>query len=292
MVGMAWQTGVVAGLAQSGVNLHDADMILGTAAGASLAWRLAAGQSAADLAAAIDHEAYLPPASNPTSRTTPPSGIPDLLWRQFKAEMAGEDTIALRRQIGALAMPGTAEDEASFLEKTDQFIPIGRDQPWPAAFSCSAIDAETGELVVWQAASTIALSQGVASSCSVPISNPPVTIGGRRFISGAMRSVSNVDLATGYDNVLVIAMRSPPGDARMAERMQQSLDFEVSRLRKDGTTVDVIQPDEASMAAIGHELADVLDLRRRPAACKAGIDQGKSLAGSIKPGWGQSDFLR
>lgn len=283
MVGMAWQTGVVAGLLEADVDVRLADLILGTAAGASLGWQLASGRSAAEIAATICAEVNAPP---PAPRLAPPSALPDLLWRQCEAELAGHDPMPLRREIGALSLSAPPADEAAFLDTIGKAVPLGRGHPWPARFACSAIDAESGQLLAWRAASGIALVEGVGSSCSVPISNPAVTIKGRRYISGAMRSVSNADLAAGYKQVLVLAMRAPPGDARMAERMQRSLVFETSRLRDGGAVVDVVQPDDLSMSAIGFELANVLDLRRRPAACEAGIAQGRALAPSLKPGWG------
>lgn len=285
MVGLAWQTGVAAGLEEAGVDLRDADMIFGTAAGASLGWRLACGRAATTLAAAICIEENAAPSPAASSRTAPPSGLPDLLWRQFEAELAGGDATSLRREIGAMSLDAKTVDEATYLERTDQMLPIGRGQPWPAKFACSAVDAGTGELVAWRASSAVGLAEAVGSSCSVPISSPAVTIKARRYISGAMRSVSNADLAAGYDHVLVIAMRPPPSDPRTTERMQRSLAFETDRLREGGAVVDVVQPDDASMAAIGFELANVLDLRRRPAACKAGMAQGRALAAALKPYW-------
>lgn len=285
MVGMAWQTGVAAGLQEADLHLCDADMIFGTAAGASLGWRLACGRAATTLAAAICAEDNPVPSLAPSSPSAPPSGLPDLLWRQFEAEMAGGDAASLRREIGAMSLGARTVDESTFLERTDQMLPIGRGQPWPANFACSAIDAGTGELVAWRASSAVGLAEAVGSSCSVPISSPAVTIKGRRYISGAMRSVSNADLAAGYDHVLVMAMRPPPSDPRTTERMQRSLAFETDRLRQGGASVNVVQPDGASMDAIGFELANILDLRRRPAACKAGIAQGRALAAVLKPYW-------
>ena len=45
----------------------------------------------------------------------------------------------------------------------------------------------------------------MAASCAVPGVYPPVTIDGRRYVDGGMRSAANADLAQGYDRVVVLA---------------------------------------------------------------------------------------
>ena len=57
-----------------------------------------------------------------------------------------------------------------------------------------------------------AFARGVASSCSVPGLFPPITINGRRYIDGGMRSATNFDLAEGYERVIAVAV-IPPGGA-------------------------------------------------------------------------------
>src|SRR3954464_4884352 len=49
-VGIAWESGLVAGLAQGGVDLGQADFTLGTSAGSFVGARLAMGEPAATLA--------------------------------------------------------------------------------------------------------------------------------------------------------------------------------------------------------------------------------------------------
>jgi NTE family protein len=56
---------------------------------------------------------------------------------------------------------------------------------WPAGFRCTAIDIDTGELVVWDEGSGVSLLHAVASSCAVPVLFPTVTIKSRRYMEAA-----------------------------------------------------------------------------------------------------------
>jgi len=70
----------------------------------------------------------------------------------------------------------------------------------------TAVDAATGEFRTFDRDSGVPLVQAVAASCAVPGVYPPVTIGGRRYVDGGMRSAANVDLAAGVERVVVLAV--------------------------------------------------------------------------------------
>jgi hypothetical protein len=53
---------------------------------------------------------------------------------------------------------------------------------------------------------------------------------------------------------------------------------EALALRRRGAHVTTINPDAATMAAIGSSLADLMDARRRDAVTAAGLAQGRHLA--------------
>jgi NTE family protein len=120
----------------------------------------------------------------------------------------------------------------------------------------------------------------VASSCSVPGVYPPVTLKGRRYIDGGMRSGTNADLAGGHELVVLVALRL--GDGGPNDRMRARLDEEVAALTDGGAEVLLLTPDEASQAALGPNL---MDFRRRPDAVRAGLVQGAALAGEVAARW-------
>jgi NTE family protein len=69
----------------------------------------------------------------------------------------------------------------------------------------TAVDAATGEFRTFDRDSGVPLVQAVAASCAVPGVYRPVTIDGRRYVDGGRRSAANVDLAEGFERVVVLA---------------------------------------------------------------------------------------
>ena len=159
-------------------------------------------------------------------------------------------------------------------------------QGWPRRYACTAVDAETGAFIVWDGGNQAELSRAVASSCAVPCVFPPITIDGRRYIDGGMRSATNADLAEGHDRVLIISLMgasrlgSPP-DPRL-ERYRRRMEDELGVLADAGGTVEILTPD--------HEAADVLgvnlmDSSRALAAAETGIRQGREAATILSDFW-------
>jgi NTE family protein len=284
-VGIAWEAGLIAGLAEGGVDLAAADYILGTSAGSFVGSQLAMGKAAGDMAAAILAEADRPrPAPPPVAgRPAEATAAPNLalLFQKMQEAASGQrDPQAVRREIGAFALAAQTVDEATFIRGFGRSLAEAQADAWPQRnFACTAVDAETGEFVVWSGESKVGLARAVASSCSVPGVFPPISINGRRYIDGGMRSPTNADLAAGHPLVVVIALRiaGPPAQGRTP------LDAEIDTLKAGGARVELITPDAASQSAFG---ANLMDARVRPAAARAGLAQGRALAASLTGAWG------
>ncbi len=281
-VGIAWEAGLLAGLAEGGADLANADFILGTSAGSFVGAQLALGRPAAELTAAILAEADRPR----PARTGATGPAPDLLplMRMMREARAGlREPGEIRREIGAFALAATTMDEDAFIASFGRtFAAIG-DEVWPSpAFACTAVDALTGDFVVWDSTSAVGLTRAVASSCSVPGVFPPISLKGRRYIDGGMRSGSNADLAKGHDLTVVIALRLG-GDTDMGRATQAQLDEEIAVLRDAGGRVELITPDAASHSAFGPNL---MDPAHRPAAARAGLSQGAGIAAVVASFWG------
>ena len=288
-VGIAWEAGLLAGLAEAGVNLAEADYILGTSAGSFVGSRIAMGKRAADIAAAILAEADRPRPPPPPvngqpaeARAAPNLGI--LFQKMQEAASGTRDPVEVRREIGAFALSAQTVDEETFIRGFGRSLSEAQADAWPErGFACTAVDAETGKFVVWDAGAKVGLARAVASSCSVPGVFPPITIEGRRYIDGGMRSATNADLARGHDLVVVIAIRLALGGGEAAERLRAPLEAELKALRDDGARVELIVPDDASVAAFG---VNLMDARVRPAAASAGLEQGRGLAAAMAGVWG------
>ena len=100
-----------------------------------------------------------------------------------------------------------------------------------------------------------------------------MTIDGRRYVDGGMRSAANADLAHGYDRVVVLAP-IPRGFGPMA-----SVDAQVTGMV---CRVAVVSPDAGSRTAIGR---NVLDPAARAPSAQAGRAQAASVVERIEEVW-------
>ena len=199
-LGIAWQAGVVAGLVQAGVDLGDADRIIGTSAGAFVGAQLASGRDLRSLMEAQvalgRREAAEKHASNiPRAVFTPPDLGP--LLTLMMTPLAQEETAQDRRvKLGALALATNTIDEAVYLQGFGKSFGA-----WPARFACTAVDVITGDLKVFDQSSGFDLRRGVAASCAIPGVFPTVALGSERYMDGGVRSPTCIDLACGSAKV-------------------------------------------------------------------------------------------
>ena len=135
---------------------------------------------------------------------------------------------------------------------------------------------------MWNKEAGVGVKRAVASSCAVPGVFPPITIKGRRYVDGGMRSPTNADLAKGYDAVIAVSVTGASADPAMTDRFRKQLDKELQVVRDGGARVELIVPDQASISTFGINL---MDPRRRPGAAKAGLEQGRVLAAQLRSIW-------
>ncbi|MEU0508779.1 MULTISPECIES: patatin-like phospholipase family protein [Amycolatopsis] len=267
VAGIAWQTGLLHGLSESGVDVLGADRFVGTSAGSTVAAQITSGTALAEL-----FRRQVDPALQ--SPEIPADVDAETIAEMFGAAVSGAtDAKDARRRIGDLALAARTVPEADRLKVIEARLPV---HDWPAAaLHIVAVDATTGDDRVFTAESGVSLVDAVAASCAVPGTWPPVTIGGRRYIDGGVRSMENADLAAGCDRVLVLRVTEVPGNT--------DLDEQVAALRRDGAAVLVLAPDAPAAEAIGPNL---LDPSVRDAAARAGYDQAVRVAAEVTAVWG------
>lgn len=287
-VGIAWEAGLLAGLAEGGVDAGAADFIAGTSAGSVVGALLAMDRAPADILGPILAEAEKPREMATKSADARPSGprppSPDMagLFRKMAEAASGErDPAAVRREIGAMSLAADTAGEAAFIASFGKQLAQAEEGVWPGhGYACTAVDCETGEFVVWTASAGAPLGRAVASSCSVPGVFPAITINGRKYMDGGMRSGVNADLAKGHDRTIVVALRL--GVGAFADLMAAQLSSEIAVVQEAGGAVELIVPDAASTEAFGGNL---MNPRHRPAAARAGLEQGRGLADRLKAFW-------
>ena len=267
ITGIAWEIGVLAGLAEAGVDLTGADLVVGTSAGSVVGAQLTSG---ADLEALFARQLE-PPTGEQAARMTRSA----LLRYGLAALRSRRDDVGFRRRIGALAL--AAEQAGLTPTEQERLDVIGSrlvSREWPDRdLRITAVGAESGEFRVLDRTSGVPLLQAVAASCAVPGVYPPVTIDGRRYVDGGMRSAANADLAEGHDRVVVLAP-IPRGMGPLA-----SVDAQVTGMV---ARVAVVSPDDASRRAIGR---NVLDPAARAGSARAGRAQAADVAAEVTEVW-------
>jgi NTE family protein len=259
LAGIAWETGVLHALTERGLDVRSAARIVGTSAGATVAAQLDSGAPIAELFAR-----QVDPAKHTRELTPEGITVAELmeLWATLATEAAESgDMTQLPLRIGEMALNAKTVSESVRREVIERRLP---DQAWSAdgRVTLTAVDVYTGELRLFDRDSGVPLVDAVAASCAVPGVWPPVTIGDHRYMDGGIRSATNVDLADGFPQVLLLAPMVDP----MAE--QQLLVLQAH------AQVQVITPDEASVGAFG---ANPLDPEVRTPCAMAGYAQGQGV---------------
>nr|WP_222426410.1 patatin-like phospholipase family protein [Cupriavidus gilardii] len=271
MAGIAWEIGVAAGLARGGVHLSTAQLFVGTSAGSVAGTQLACGVDIEYLL----HQQLHPPADSPEQYRPYSQAEADAQNRKLFDKVGG-DLAKARQRIGAFARrsatPPPAERRAIIMARLPR-------HEWPAApLRVVAVDTESGLPRVFDAAAGCGLVDAVAASCAVPGTWPPVLIDGRHYMDGGIASMTNASVAADAARIVVLA----PLGYSDGNPVSGHLRAEVSLLQQGGSSVHVVVPDEASLAALGD---NVLDPARRSTAAQAGLEQGLGLAAAMASWW-------
>ncbi len=281
--GNAWLIGVIAGLFEAGLDVTDANLLVGTSAGSTAAAQVTSATAPTDLFAGI--LAATPPA-RPAAIHAAPGRVPgrpatDHLESTSRIIAAAKNATDMRRAMGAAALDTDATLGDSGRDQRRATVAARLPSPhWPAQrLLIVAVDAESGEPVFFDRDSGIDLVDAVTASCAGP-GAPAHRIGDHRYIDGGYRSNENADLAAGFARVLVLSPLG--GRSRMPPEWGTHLATQVTELRATGSRVDTIFPDSASRDAFGSNLMD--PATRAPAA-RAGHSQGVALAGRLAEFW-------
>jgi NTE family protein len=255
-VGIAWEAGLLTGLARHGADPAGADLVLGTSAGSVVGATLTTG---GDLEA-LPHRLGGP-------RADAPAAAADMApLMALMTDTGADPDTTLRRVIDfALSAPAGAEDDWVGLPLFAAFADVA----WPAAFACTVIGTDSARLRMLGAADGVGLPSALAASCAVPGLFPPVTIDGERYVDGGMRSGTNHALAAGHRHVVVVScfpLDTPTPGAR------QGL-ADLDRLRDTGSEVVVVEPGPEFLR-ISANGAALMDGSRAGAAYDAGLRQG------------------
>ena len=272
VTGIAWELGIIAGLLDTGLDLRNADLVVGTSAGSTVGAQILINPEIEEL--------YAAQIAGPGKEIRPKAGSS----LGFMARIVVM-TLRARRERDEETLRDYALRAGAFAKKArtvapeERFAVIESRLPsleWPTGrLQITAVNADSGERRVFDRDSGVSLLEAVAASCAVPGIWPPVRIDGGLYIDGGISSPANVDLVAGYEHVVVLAPigRSGLPGTGVAEQVEAL---------GAGVRAHLVQPDKAALDAIGR---NPLDPRSRVGAGKAGREQAPRIADAVAEMW-------
>ncbi|WP_051723550.1 patatin-like phospholipase family protein [Micromonospora chokoriensis] len=260
VAGIAWEVGILAGLADEGVTVAPEAILVGTSAGAVVGAQISSGTPLPELferqREGVAHE------------TSAALGFLDLL-RLARAQLFARSPEQAARRLGRLALTTRIDDPSRHRRIAEARLP---DHTWQDAdLRIVVVDFESGAARTITRHDGVPLVDAVAASCAMPISAAPVAIGDRRYMDGGMRSTLNLDLAPGNGPVIALA----PSTAAIGPWAR--IDKQRAALRAD-RRVELLLRDAASKRAQGNS---VMDRSVVPALVAAARDQGRREASRV-----------
>lgn len=258
VTGIAWMTGILFGLEMAGIDLRQANRLIGTSAGSVVAAQIASRMSLSELCLA--------------QRVGASEEMPGKLGLGGALRMASAK-LALSKESGLrrLGQQVIRNSESGLIARRRAVI--ARRLPehaWPASdLQITAVNVESGRLEVFNRNDSVDLVDAVGASCAVPFVWPPVRIGSQVYMDGGTWSGTNVQLAADCNRVIVIAP-FPLGVRREI------------RALSDSTTSLLISPDRTSRRTWGR---NPLNPASAPAATESGITQASRIADFVRVSW-------
>lgn len=273
VAGIAWEIGVLRGLADADRTLAEAimgaDLVIGTSAGSAVAAQITSGTPIERL-----YETQLDPESSEIRSPADPVATAAV----FAAAAADADSPAdLRQRIGMVALDAVTVDPGRRLAAIRARLPV---PDWPdRRLWLVAVEASTGDRVVFDRFGGVSLLDAVAASCAVPGMWPPVAIADVPYIDGGVWSGTNADLAAGVEAVVVLTPALDEPD----DPLMPGLREEIADLRTGGTrAVEIVRADADTVAAFGD---DPLDPATRAPCARAGRRIGRAAAERVAATW-------
>ncbi|MGH8960947.1 MAG: patatin-like phospholipase family protein [Jatrophihabitantaceae bacterium] len=292
VLGFAWMLGALSAVESvAGFEAREADLVLGTSAGAVAAGLLGCGLPVEALCR--HHQGVPLPEDVPiaydydgTGAALPPRpGIrpaaPRLLLDGIRHPRRTSPIVALS---GLLPVgKGTLEPVHQLLDSVAELAGLASGA-WPAAPRpwVVAVDYSTGRRVVFGRDSvaprrdgaprivrTASLADAVTASCSIPGWYAPTMIDGVPYVDGGVASNASTDLLldTAVDEVFVLAPMGGPGNPNPRTAMQRlervvrrsiarTIAADVAALRARGVRVYALAPEPEDLAVMGLNLMD------------------------------------
>ena len=238
-VASSWITGLITGMAESGIDVRDADVLIGTSSGARVALQLASGAPLEEVFARQVGAGRHFGAVSHAGRQSGALDMSEVQQEVARAKELGGDRAEILRRIGQLALALEGPDRRALVATQ---LPM---EHWPERrVRLIALNAETGVRRAFDRASGIDLVDAVMAT-TASFGAAPVWFEGQPYIDGGYYSSDNADLAAECGRVLVLALKAPPWAMRLV-----ALEDGIAELRASGAEVELVQPDDEAMEVI------------------------------------------
>lgn len=277
MLGIAWTLGTLSSLEEEiGWDARDADLIVGTSGGSVVGTLLRAGISVPELCQAHlnDIADVMPdelPEDVPTQfalRMDSQPARPPLPWpTPGSIRLAAKGLLRPWRTPPLATLAGVLPRGRGSLEHLEAFAADLLPGPTRADLQVVAMNHRTGDRTVFgrEGAPECEHARAVIASTAFPGWFTPIRIGRDRYIDGGLCSPCSADLATGCDEVYVMAPlagvglirpRSPLALLDYAYRCSaaRTVEREADLLRADGAEVRAFAPDAEALAVLGRNM--------------------------------------
>jgi NTE family protein len=281
VVGEAWMSAVLAGIEEaSGFDARGCEGYVGTSAGSIVAAALAGGLGPDARLGTLPEQ----PAEEEREASSGGAGVATRTLR------AGVATAAA--PVAALALPTMAPGGALVRRLALGRVPRGKRSlgcmgrqidslgaRFDGRLAVAAVEIESGRRVVFgrDGAPRTSVGKAVEASCAIPGYFRPIEIDGRSYVDGGAWSPTNMDAARVGRGTRVLCL-NPTGSISAFGLASRSIArVEALVLERRGAQVEIVSPDDGSVAAMGPNL---MDPRRRQQVIAAGVAQGRRLANS------------
>ena len=258
--------------------LPDFDLLVGTSAGAAVAALLGVY---ADVGMLFDRECEGRWQAPDVRTTADPSTIAQI-FSAFVGEdgrpPVGEELSSRLVQIGRLAKTVSSIGLQTYNEEVGRYLGTDR---WPAIeLLVTAVECDTGRLVVLSRDSGVDLATAVAASSAVPGMMPVVKVMGRPLMDGGPLSPLHCDLLLNREVSRALVVAPIAGtDPVFGNLVSSVIQRELADLRRSGVESLDIMANQNDVEAMGG--IDRMNPALRAAAARAGLERGMSEATRI-----------
>jgi NTE family protein len=271
--GIAWEIGVLKALEDSGASLKNADVVIGTSAGAIVGAQYFGDRTIDEMLREQQNPAgWLMKAT----KTLPKRKPKQHRSMVREAESQAERSLRLSHAAAQSRVPIPSWLYTMIIRK------VLRVSDWPKSthFLAATTDCETGRVKLWRSSDGVPIGRAVAASCCVPGVFPPIMINGRRYVDGGCGSANNFDkiIETNVGRAVCIG---PFGGEHSPELGQERryLSEGIERVKQAGIEVLVITPGEGFVAKAGD---NGLNPAVSPVLAACGIADGHRFAKEVK----------